>query len=77
MNAPPISEGTFMVEVTRSAIVDPELFDIETGILSDERTALSEDPEFVCANDKPAKAITANTLAENDLIETVHLRTGN
>jgi len=35
MNAPPFSEGTFVLEMTRSPIVDPELLELETGGLSD------------------------------------------
>ncbi|MGB6384496.1 MAG: hypothetical protein WBD25_15615 [Terriglobales bacterium] len=71
MNAPPISEGTFTVEMARRAIVDPELVDAEMIDPETELLAVApEGPEFVCASDNPARIMTAKTAVENDLIET-------
>jgi hypothetical protein len=69
-----------MVEMARSAIVDPEMLDPETELLAVASLAVaSADPEFVCASDNLPKTITANTTVENDLIETENrkLRTEN
>jgi hypothetical protein len=58
-----------MVEVARSAMVDPEMLDPEmvdpgTGPLA----GVSDAAELTCASDNPAKARRANTAVEKDLI---------
>jgi hypothetical protein len=69
MNAPPISEATFMVEDACSAIVDPEMLDPDGGMLE---TAEGE-AEFPCATENAAKkkkrGQNANNPPENDPIE--------
>jgi len=68
MNAPPISEATFTVEVARSEMVDPEMLDPETGDVA----AASGDAELLCATesraDNTAKTRSANKAVENELI---------
>jgi hypothetical protein len=68
MNAPPISEATFLVEVACSEMVDPEMLDPETGVVA----AASGDAELICAidneADSPTRASSATNPVENDLI---------
>ena len=63
MNAPPISETTFMAEVACSEMLDPE-----TGTVA----AASGKAELLCATesraDNPAKTRSANQPVENELI---------
>jgi hypothetical protein len=65
MNAPPISETTFMVEEICSARVGSEMPDPETGILvgAAELICTAEAPA-----DNPAKTTKAIKTVENDLI---------
>ena len=68
MNAPPISEATFVVEEACSAIVDPETLDPDGGMLG---TAEGE-AEFPCATEnapKKKRGQNANNPPENDPIE--------
>jgi len=69
MNAPPISEATFMVEEACSAMVDPETLDPDSGMLG---TTEGVD-ECPCAAETAAKkkkrGRNANNPKENDLIE--------
>ena len=63
MNAPPISDATFMVEEACNAMVDPE-----RGVLA----GGSGVAELICATDNAADSAetnrSANRSAENDLI---------
>jgi hypothetical protein len=70
MNAPPISEATFVVEEACSAIVDPETLDADGGMLE---TAEGE-AEFPCATEnapkkKKKRGQNAKNPPENDPIE--------
>jgi hypothetical protein len=68
MNAPPISDATFIVEEARSEMVKPE-----TGILA----GASGTEEFTCADgvreDNPAKKRNATKAVDNDLIKRLNL----
>jgi hypothetical protein len=72
MNAPPISEATFVVEEACSAMVDPEILDPETldpdGRMLGTAEGVAECP---CAAENAAKKKKrgANNPPENDLIE--------
>src|ERR1019366_103029 len=68
MNAPPISETTFMVEEICSARVGSEMPDPETGILA-------RAVKLTCAAeaDIPAKSRSAIKTVENDLISRLDL----
>jgi len=67
MNAPPISEATFMVEEACSAIVDPKTPDPDGGMLETAEGVA----EFPCATKNAArkKKTGAKNPPENDLIE--------
>jgi len=73
MNAPPISEGTLMVEEACSAIVDPETLDPDRGMLGTAE-GVAECP---CAAENAAKkkkrGRSANNPPENDLIERLNI----
>lgn len=68
MNAPPVSEATFMVEEACSAMLDPETPDPDGGMGTAEGVA-----ECPCAAENEAKkkkkGRSANNPPENDLIE--------
>jgi len=68
MNAPPISEATFMVEDAWSAMVDPEagIFGGASGVA--ELTWLVNHAE-----ENPAATTSANKPLKNDLIERLRL----
>src|SRR5260370_19793980 len=68
MNAPPISEATFMVEEARSEMVEPE-----AGILA----GAAGTEELIWADDvreeNPAKKRNATKAVDNDLIKRLNL----
>jgi hypothetical protein len=69
MNAPPISEATFIVEETCSALVDPETLDPDSGMLG----TADDVAEFPWATENAARnkkrGRSADNPPENDLIE--------
>jgi hypothetical protein len=73
MNAPPISEGTWTVEETCSAMLDPEMLDPDRGVLGTAEGVA----EFPCAAENAAKKTkrgrSANNPPENDLIERLNI----
>jgi hypothetical protein len=73
MNAPPISEVTFLVEETCNAIVDPETPDPDGNMLG----TAEGGAEFPCATENAAtkkkSGRNANNPPENDPIERLNL----